>query len=132
MIPDWIICFFKISPSSVVCFNINIARLYILLQNKHDHLSDPLLVYKYWIEMKILGEVSLYFYLQLCIFGLISNILGIRPLQSRDAKSRLNLLDPHGILIVTESWTKNNSRTSIFIWNNSIRNNYAKLQFQTK
>ena len=101
-------------------------------QNKHDRLSDPLLVYKYWIGMKILDRVLLYFHLHLCTFGFIFNILGIRPLQSRDAKSRLNLLDPHGILIVTESWTKNNSQTPIFIWNNSIRNKYVKLQFQTK
>ena len=31
MIPDWILCFFKISPGSVVYFDINVARLYIYI-----------------------------------------------------------------------------------------------------
>ena len=45
--------------------------------------------------MKILDRILWYFYLHLCIFSFISDISANRPIQSRDSKSKLNILDPH-------------------------------------
>ena len=46
--------------------------------------------------MKIFDRILWYFYLHLCIFSFISDISANRPIQSRDSKSELNILDRMG------------------------------------